>query len=74
VKKLENENEKKINVAVVLTATLEEWRELEVFLNEKCSIIYVKRAPFPVKLKVKEEISRERGEKNGRFSYSNPAK
>jgi hypothetical protein len=66
------EENKKINVGVVLSTTLENWRDLQVLLSKKADIVFVKKVPHPHKLKISEVIGEE-GEKygeNGEFDSS----
>jgi len=58
------EENKKINVGVVLSTTLEKWREIQVLISEKADIVFVKKVPHPHRLKISEVIGEE-GEKYG---------
>jgi hypothetical protein len=56
------EIEKKMNVGVVLTTTLDDWRLIEAFLSENAEIVFVKKVPPAVRLRVRQEFEREEGE------------
>lgn len=51
-----------INVGIVLSTTLEKWRKIEHLLGENADIVYVKRVPASVRLKIRE-LKGENGEK-----------
>jgi hypothetical protein len=54
--------EKKMNVGVVLTTTLDKWRLIEAFLSKNAEIVFVKKVPPAIKLRVRQEFEREEGE------------
>ena len=55
--------EERMNVGVVLTTSLEKWRSIEAFIAANAEIVFVKKVPPAVRLRVKQEIIREEGEK-----------
>jgi len=54
--------EKKMNVGVVLTTTLDTWRSIEAFLSENAEIVFVKKVPPAIRLRIRQELEREGGE------------
>lgn len=67
-------NVEKVNVGIVLSTTLEEWRIVEAFLCKNAEIVYVKKVPPAIRLRIRQEIEREEGEEeNGESPYRTPA-
>ena len=64
-------NTEKINVGIVLSTTLDKWRTIEVFVGKNAEIVYVKKVPQAIRLRIRQEFEREEGEeengKNKRF-------
>jgi len=52
----------KINIGVVLTTSLEKWRSIEAFIAANAEIVFVKKVPPAVRLRIRQEIVREDGE------------
>jgi hypothetical protein len=64
----------KVNVGIVLSTTLDKWRIVEAFLGKNAEIIYVKKVPPAIRLRIKQEFEREEGEEeNGEFHERTPA-
>ena len=59
-----------INVGIVLSTTLNKWRKIEQQLSENADIVYVKRVPASVRLKIREMIGEEGEEENVRSERS----
>ena len=49
--------EHKLTIAPVIVATEEEWSIIQKFLSEHSTIVYVRKIPYPHKLKVCEDFS-----------------
>jgi hypothetical protein len=66
----------KVNVGIVLSTTLEKWRIVEAFLAKNAEIVYVKKVPPAVRLRIRQEFERDEGEEeNGRrFSSTESTK
>jgi len=62
MEKFEHENGR-INAAIVLETTRKELHEIEEFVSEKTgtNLIFVKKAPHWVKLRIKEDSSSREG-------------
>jgi uncharacterized protein YlbG (UPF0298 family) len=52
----------KVNVGIVLSTTLDKWRIVEAFLGKNAEIVYVKKVPPAIRLRVRQEFEREEGE------------
>ena len=58
----------KMNVGIVLSTTLDEWRIVEAFLSKNVEIVFVKKVPSAVRLRIRQEFEREEGEgENGDY-------
>jgi hypothetical protein len=55
-------NVEKMNVGIVLSITLDKWRVVEAFLGENAEIVFVKKVPPAVRLRIRQEFEREEGE------------
>jgi hypothetical protein len=52
----------KVNVGIVLSTTLKKWRIVEAFLAKNAEIVYVKKVPPAIRLRIRQEFEREEGE------------
>ena len=52
----------KVNVGIVLSTTLDKWRIVEAFLCKNAEIVYVKKVPPAIRLRIRQEFEREEGE------------
>ena len=48
--------EHKLTIAPVIVATEKEWTVIQKFLSEHSTIVYVRKIPYPHKLKVSEDF------------------
>jgi hypothetical protein len=55
-------NVEKVSVGIVLSTTLDRWRVVEAFLAKNAEIVYVKKVPPAIRLRVRQEFEREEGE------------
>jgi len=53
----EKKTEHKLTIAPVIVATEEQWMIIQKFLSEHSVIIYVKKIPYPHKLRISEDFS-----------------
>ena len=51
-----------MNVGVVLSITLDKWRKVETFLGKNADIVFVKKVPPAIRLRIRQEFEREEGE------------
>jgi hypothetical protein len=63
-------NIEKVNVGIVLSTTLEKWRVVEAFLAKNAEIVYVKKVPPAIRLRIRQEFEREEGEEENGESKS----
>ena len=49
----------KVNVGIVLSTTLDKWRVVEAFLGKNAEIVYVKKVPPAIRLRIRQEFERE---------------
>jgi hypothetical protein len=49
------EIEKEINVGSVVKTTQQKWRVIEVFLAANADLVFVKKVPAGIRLKIREE-------------------
>jgi uncharacterized protein YlbG (UPF0298 family) len=54
----------KINVGIILSTTLDNWHAVEAFLGKNAEIVYVKKVPPAVRLRIRQEFDREKGEED----------
>jgi len=47
----------KLTVGHVIVTTEEEWSSIQEFLSEHSTIVYVRKVPYPHKLRISEDFS-----------------